>query len=92
MVDAGKKLHSIEEIRKTYGWEIHGEGRVYDPQKNDLTPEFLGASTVTFRLPWGPKSHLARPMLSDAHINGKWPAAPETMHTWAAPVVLLEGR
>jgi len=85
LVDAGKKLHTIDEIRKSYGWEIHGEGRAYDPQKNDLTPESLGASTVTFRLPWGPKSHLARPMLSDARINGKWPAAPETMHTWAAP-------
>ena len=85
LVDAGKKLHTIEEIRNTYGWEIHGEGGIYDPQRNDLTPESMGASTVTFRLPWGPRSHLARPMLSDAGINGRWPAAPETMHTWGAP-------
>jgi hypothetical protein len=85
LVDAGKKFYRIEDIRKTYGWEIHGEGKTYDPQKNDLTPESLGASTVTFRVPWGPKSYLARPMLSDAGINGRWPAAPETTHTWGAP-------
>ena len=85
LVDAGKKFSSIEDIRKTYGWEIHGQGKTYDPAHNDLTPESLGASTATFRVPWGPRSYLARPMLSDAAINGKWPAAAETTRTWAAP-------
>ena len=50
---------------------------MYDKDKNDLTPESLGGSVVTFRVPWGPNSHLARPMLSDAGINGKWPSTAE---------------
>jgi hypothetical protein len=37
----------------------------------------MGGSTVTFRLPWGPRTHRARPMLADAAIDGRWPAAPE---------------
>ncbi len=77
MEDAGPKVRTLEEIRKEYGWEFHGDIGTYDEARNDLTPETLGGSAVTFRVPWGEKSHLARPMLSDAKINGKWPAAAE---------------
>ena len=58
---------------------------MYDAAKNDLTPEAMGGSTVTYRVPWGPNTHLARPMPSDAEINGKWPAAAEMSNTCGAP-------
>ena len=45
----------------------------------------MGGSTATFRLPWGPKTYLARPMLADSAINGKFPAAAETAMTVSAP-------
>jgi hypothetical protein len=83
--DAGTKYKTIEDVRAKYGWELHGEGKPYDPDHNDLTPEAMGGSVVTFRVPWGPRSYLARPMLSDAAINGTFPAAAEMNHTWAAP-------
>ena len=81
---------TLEDIQKKYGWDLHGElkvaGQEYgtepnpntapDPN-NDLTPESMGGSTVTFRVPWGRRSHLARPMLSDNQVSGVWPAAVE---------------
>jgi hypothetical protein len=83
--DAGTKYKTLDEVRAKFGWEIHGECKPYDPDHNDLTPEAMGGSTVTFRLPWGPKTYLARPMLSDSAINGKFPAAAETAMTVSAP-------
>ncbi len=76
---AGKsrKYKSIEEVRQKFGWGLHDEVKFCAPKDNDLTPEAMGGSTVTFRLPWGPRSHLARPMLQDSAIDGRWPAAPE---------------
>jgi hypothetical protein len=68
---------SLEEVQKKFGFDLHGEVKFCEPKDNDLTPESMGGSTVTFRVPWGPRSHLARPMLADAKIDGKWPAAPE---------------
>ena len=83
--DAGTKYKTLEEVRAKFGWEIHGECKPYDPDHNDLTPESMGGSTVTFRLPWGPRTYLARPMLSDSAVNGKFPAAAETAMTLSAP-------
>jgi hypothetical protein len=74
---AGRQVKTIDDIRKIYGWEIHGEAKTYDPNHNDLTPEAMGGSTVTYRVPWGKRSHLARPMLANADVECKWPAAPE---------------
>ncbi len=68
---------TLEEVQKKYGFDLHGEVKFCAAKDNDLTPESMGGSTVTFRIPWGPNSHLARPMLADATIDGKWPAAPE---------------
>ena len=45
----------------------------------------MGGSAVTFRVPWGEKSHLARPMLSDAGINGKWPSTAEMANNISVP-------
>jgi hypothetical protein len=70
-------LKSLEELQNKYGFDLHGEVKFCEPKDNDLTPESMGGSTVTFRLPWGPRAHLARPMLADAKIDGKWPAVPE---------------
>jgi hypothetical protein len=68
---------SLEKVQKKFGFDLHGEVKFCEPKDNDLTPESMGGSTVTFRIPWGPNSHLARPMLADSKIDGKWPAAPE---------------
>ena len=79
MNDAGTMVRTLEEVRSTYGWEKHGDIGTYNKDKNDLTPESMGGSTVTFRVPWGPKSYQARPMLSTrpSTANGprrrKWP-------------------
>jgi len=73
----GTQLTTVEEIREKYGWELHSEVKKCWPKDNDLTPESMGGSTVTFRLPWGPRAHLARPMLADAAIDGRWPAVTE---------------
>ena len=64
---AGKTFcRTLEEIQQKYGWDLHGElktaGKDYMIEVNsketedkniDLTPESMGGSTVTFRLPWG---------------------------------------
>ena len=73
----GHLAKSIEDIRKIYGWEMHGEVKTYDPKNNDLTPEAMGGSSVTYRIPWGKRSFLARPMLSNADVECVWPGAPE---------------
>jgi hypothetical protein len=73
----GCTFKTLAEIQNRFGWDLHGEVKVYDRQHNDLTPEAMGGSAVTCRVPWGPLSHLARPLLSDAKIDGRWPEAPE---------------
>ena len=83
--DACTKVRTLDEVRKQYGWELHGDFATYDENKNDLTPESMGGSTVTFRVPWGEKSHLARPMLSDAGINGRWPSTAEMANNISVP-------
>ena len=77
MHGATTRIKTLGELQKKFGWDLHGEVRKCDPKDNDLTPEAMGGSTVTFRLPWGPRAHLARPMLADAKIDGRWPAVPE---------------
>ena len=72
-----KFTKTFEDVQKTYGWDLHGDLNTWKLQDNDLTPESMGGTSVTFRVPWGPRSHLARPMLSDNHLDGKWPAAVE---------------
>jgi len=76
-----RTFKTIEEVRKTFGWELHGEVKPYDPKNNDLTPESMGGSTVTYRVPWSKRSYQARPMLSDAGIYCSWPAEPEELST-----------
>ena len=71
------RIKTLEELQGRFGWELHGEVKKCAPKDNDLTPEAMGGSTVTFRLPWGPRAHLARPILADARIDGRWPAVPE---------------
>ncbi|MEI8191789.1 MAG: right-handed parallel beta-helix repeat-containing protein, partial [candidate division NC10 bacterium] len=75
------RCKTIEEMRKLLGWDLHGEAKPYDPEKNDLTPESLGGGTVTVRLPIGANGWKSRPMLADPGITGKFPAAPRFIHT-----------
>lgn len=85
MIDGKDRIRDLKIIREQYGWEKHGDIKEYNKEKNDLTPESLGATTVTFRLPWGKKTHLSRPMLADGGITGRWPAAPQSSTTAASP-------
>ena len=77
MHGATTRIKKLEELQNKFGWDLHGEVKKCEPKDNDLMPESMGGSTVTFRLPWGPRAHLARPMLADARIDGRWPAVPE---------------
>ena len=83
MVDLNGKVRckTIEDERKTLGWDLHGDAKFYDPKNNDLTPESLGAGTVTVRTPVGNNGWKSREMLSDPRINCKWPAAVRFHHT-----------
>jgi len=85
LIDGNDRIRDIKVIQDQYGWEIHGDIKEFDKDNNDLTPESLGASTVTFRLPWGTKTHLSRPMLADGRITGRWPAAPQSAKTSGSP-------
>jgi hypothetical protein len=80
-----KKYKAIEDVRAKFGWELHGECKPYDKAGNDLTPESMGGSTVTYRIPWGKRSYEARPMLANADMEDRWPAAPEMVHVATAP-------
>ncbi len=82
MLDLNGKIRckTIEELRQTLGWELHGEAKPHDPAANDLTPESLGGGTVTVRSPVGDNGWKSRAMLSDPSINGQWPAAPRFIH------------
>jgi hypothetical protein len=82
---ANRRVMNIEEIRKFYGWELHGEGKEYTPAANDLTPEAMGGSVMTYRVPWGKRSHLARPMLSNGSVETRFPGAPELVSSDFAP-------
>jgi len=66
-------------IQAAFGWEVHGQ----EPAAG-LTPTSMGGGEVTFRLPWGPRTHLARPMLADL-TAGDWPAAAENFYTTRPP-------
>ena len=75
---ADKTLKSIEDIRKDYGFEQHGDLRPYRGQAAEEVVRDMGGSIVTFRIPWGKHSHEARPMLSNADFECRWPAAPHS--------------
>ena len=74
---ATTRIKTLEELQQRFGWDLHGEVKTCVPKDNDLTPEAMGGSTVTCRVPWGPRTQLARPLLADARIDGRWPAVPE---------------
>ena len=72
-----KKYKSIDDIRKEFGWEIHGKVQPYDKDKDTVesVAEAMGGSIVTFRIPWGKHSYEARPMLANTHVRAHWPGA-----------------
>jgi len=78
--DGQVRCKTLDDLRRTLGWELHGEAKPYDPDHNDLTPESLGGGTVTVRVPVGENGWKSRAMLADPSINGKWPAVPRFMH------------
>ena len=87
VVDGTQTVNNLAALRASYGWEVHGEGGTYNPATNDLTPAAMGGSAVTFRVPWGPRTYLARPLLADGRVNG-WPAGPE-VHAVSRPPALF---
>jgi hypothetical protein len=82
-----KKYKSIDEIRKEFGWEIHGKVQPYDPARDTVesVAEAMGGSIVTFRIPWGKHSAEARPMLANAHVRSRWPGAPVSADPGSVP-------
>jgi hypothetical protein len=85
LIDGKERIRDLKVIQDQYGWEKHGDIKEFNPGTNDLTPESLGATTVTLRMPWGKKTHLSRPMLADGRIEGRWPAAPQSTSTAGTP-------
>ena len=72
-----KKYKTLEEVQKEFKWELNGEVKPYDKNKDTVESvvKAMGGSVVTFRIPWGKHSGDARPMLANAQINTPWPAA-----------------
>jgi hypothetical protein len=83
----GRKYKTIEELRKEFGWDLHGEVRPYDQAANTVesVAKAMGGSIVTFRIPWGKHSADARPMLANAQIMARWPGAPVSVDAGGAP-------
>jgi hypothetical protein len=73
----GKKYHTLDAIRKEFQWELHGDVRPYDRDKDTVqaVAKAMGGSVVTFRIPWGKHSREARPMLADGEVSCRWPGA-----------------
>ncbi len=83
----GKKYKSLEDIRKEFGWEIHGKVQPYDPARDTVesVAQAMGGSIVTFRIPWGKHSAEARPMLANTHVRSPWPGSPISADPQAIP-------
>jgi hypothetical protein len=83
----GKKYKSLDDIRKEFGWEIHGKFTPYDKTRHtaQAVAKDMGGSVVTFRIPWGKHSAEARPMLSNSQIMSRWPAFPISVDPGSAP-------
>ena len=73
-----RPLITIEGIAEKVWVRPARRGPEVRPERQRPHARIDGGSTVTFRLPWGPRAHLARPMLADAKIDGRWPAVPDT--------------
>jgi hypothetical protein len=71
LCDSGtdKVYRTLDDIRKTYGFEAHGQVTPYRGQTADEAVAPLGGSVVTFRVPWGKRTGEARPMLSNADFE-----------------------
>jgi len=81
----GTKYKTLDEVRKEFGWELHGEVAPYDQETPEQAAAAMGGSVVTFRIPWGKHAAEARPMLANADLQGHWPAAPISVDGGAAP-------
>jgi hypothetical protein len=87
LCDSGtdKVCRTLDDIRKTYGFEMHGQVTPYRGQTADEAVAPLGGSVVTFRVPWGKRTGEARPMLSNADFECRWPAAPQMISVCQNP-------
>jgi hypothetical protein len=81
----GTKYGTLDEVRREFGWELHGEVKPYNGETVEQAAQAMGGSVVTYRIPWGAHTAEARPMLSNADIEGRWPAAPLTVDATCAP-------
>jgi hypothetical protein len=83
----GKKYKTLEDIRKEFTWETHGQVLPYDEKQHtaEAAAEAMGGSVVTFRLPWGEHSGEARPMLASRHGVCHWPGAAVSANTGDEP-------
>ena len=88
-----KKYKTLDEVRKEFEWELHGEVLPYDKDKDTVESvvKAMGGSVVTFRIPWGKHSGDARPMLANAQINARWPGG-RALHRHRQRALLLLAR
>jgi hypothetical protein len=72
-----RKYKTLEDIRKEFDWERHGDVKPYDKDRDTVESAVkeMGGSVVTFRIPWGKHSGDARPMLANSRIDTHWPGA-----------------
>jgi len=82
-----KKYRTLDEVRKEFQWELHGQVLPYDKDRDTVesVAKAMGGSVVTFRIPWGKHSADARPMLANAQVNTPWPGAVLSTDTGSMP-------
>jgi hypothetical protein len=85
--DGAKKYKTLDEIRKEFQWELHGEVLPYQKDKDtvEAVARAMGGNVVTFRIPWGKHSGEARPMLASVRGNCPWPGAVLSANTGEGP-------
>jgi hypothetical protein len=83
----GRKYKTLDDIRKEFTWETHGQILPYDEKRDavESAAEAMGGSVVTFRVPWGKRSGEARPMLGNRHGVCHWPGAAVSANTGDEP-------
>jgi hypothetical protein len=72
--DGGTKYSSLNKIRQEFHWEHHGEVLPLAHQTAEQAVAAMGGSVATFRVPWSKRTGEARPMLSAADTEFRWPA------------------
>jgi hypothetical protein len=85
--DGAKKYSTLDEVRKEFQWELHGEALPYQKERDTVesAAKAMGGSVATYRIPWGEHRGEARPMLASARGSCPWPGAVLSTDTSVMP-------